>query len=140
MEEFIKKVGLDRIAHFGVGGTLFGAFVAAFALSLPYGNNVTLSFKDVLLIPVTGYIILAFVEFVKEVFIDSKGDWYDVLATMLGGMFVHLCAVIGYVFHLGNGKDLITTWWGWLIFGIVMAVLAALWLRWVIKLNRKNKK
>lgn len=134
MEEFIKKIGLDRIAHFGIGGTLFGAFVAAFALSLPYGNNVTLSFSDVLLIPMAGYIILAFVEFVKEVFIDNKGDWWDVLATMLGGVFVHICAIVGYTFHLGNGKDLITTTWGWIAFGIVMASLASIWIVWTLSL------
>lgn len=138
MEEFIKKIGLDRIAHFGIGGTLFGAFVAAFALSLPYGNNVTLSFSDVLLIPMAGYIILAFVEFVKEVFIDNKGDWWDVLATMLGGVFVHICAIVGYIFHLGNGKDLITTTWGWIAFGIVMASLASIWIVWTIRSSRKK--
>lgn len=138
MDKLIKKIGLDRITHFGVGGTLFGAFVAAFALSLPYGNNVTMSFGDVLLIPTTGYIILAFVEFVKEVFIDDKGDWWDVLATMLGGVFVHICAVVGYIFHLGNGKDLITTTWGWIVFGVVMAVLTSIWIVWTIKSLRKK--
>lgn len=140
MENFIKKVGLDRIAHFGIGGTLFAAFVGAFALSLPYGNNLELSLKGVLLVPLTGYIVLAFVELVKEVFIDSKGDWYDVLATMLGGVFVHICTIIGYVFHLGNGKDLITTTWGWIVFGGVFAILAGLWLWWVVRFNKRGDK
>lgn len=140
MENLIKKIGLDRIAHFGIGGTLFAAFVGAFALSLPYGNDLALSLKGVLLVPLTGYIVLAFVELVKEVFIDSKGDWYDVLATMLGGVFVHICAIIGYVFHLGNGKDLITTVWGWIAFGAVFAVLAGLWIWWAVRFSKRGDK
>lgn len=134
----MKKIGLDKFAHFGIGGTLFASFVGAFSLSLPYGEIVELSFRHVLLVPLSGYIILAMAEVVKEVFIDSKGDWWDVLATMLGGIFVHACAIIGYSFHFLNGKDLITSACGWTVFGVVMVALAVLWIIWAIRSARKK--
>ena len=137
MEDFIQK-HLDKVAHFGIGAALFAGFVFAFALSLPYGNTVDLSWKAVLLLPCSGYIILALAEFVKECIVDAKPDWWDVLATFAGGIFVHICAIVGYLFHFGNGKDLITTPFGWVIFGVIMLVLAFFFIRWVIRFNKKK--
>lgn len=140
IDTFIKKVGLDRITHFGIGGAICAFVTLMFIFSLPYGNTLDLSWKFVLLSPLSGYWVVFIIELCKEFLIDSKPDKWDFLATMLGCVFVHIGAIIGYVFHFGNGKDLITTWWGWLIFGTIMAVLASLWLIWVINSNTKNKK
>lgn len=141
MEELIKKLGgLDKIAHFGIGGLIFAFVNNAFMFSLPYENTIELSWGFVLLAPIAGYWVTFLVELCKEQFIDPVFDWKDILATMLGCVFAHIGYIVGYVFHFGNGKDLITTWWGWLIFGVIMAVLAVLWIRWVIRDSRKVRK
>lgn len=40
--------------------------------------------------------------------------------------------------HFGIGRDLITTPLGWAVFGIVFAILAGLFVWWVIRFNRKG--
>ena len=97
----IERVGLDRIAHFGVGGVIFAAFI-------------------------------------KEYFLDSRWDWWDFIATMAGPVFIHLCAILGFALHFGNGKDLITTPLGWVIFSVIVIALAALFVWWVIRFNKRK--
>lgn len=138
MEKFIEKIGLDRIAHFGIGGVIFAAFNFAFLLSLCSGPVPEPTWRDIFIAPIGGYFVAAFAAFIKEYFIDSKWDWWDIVATMAGPVFIHLCAIAGWLLHLGNGKDLITTPLGWVIFSVVAIALAALFVWWVIRFNRKK--
>lgn len=137
MANFIDKIGLDRVAHFGVGGTLFAAFNVMFALSLIDTPAVALSWWTVLVLPLAGYIAVAFAEAVKEYFIDGKPDGWDIVATFAGAVFVHICAIIGWGMHWANGRDLISSAWGWAIFGIVIAALAGAFARWCRKELKK---
>lgn len=137
MANLIDKIGLDRVAHFGVGGTLFAAFNVMFALSLIDTPAVALTWRTVLLLPLAGYIVVAFAEAVKEYFIDGKPDVWDIAATFAGAASVHLCAVIGWVMHWANGRDLISTAWGWAVFGIVIAALAGAFVWWCRKELKK---
>ncbi len=138
IEEFINKVGLDRIAHFGIGGVIFAAFNIAFLLSLCAGLMPEPTLRDILIAPLGGYFVAAFAGFIKEYFIDSKWDWWDIVATMAGPVFIHLCAIAGWLLHFGNGKDLITTPPGWAIFSVIAVALAALFVWWVIRFNRRK--
>lgn len=74
MEELVKKIGLDRIAHFGIGGVIFAAFTAMFALSMITGP-VDITLRDVFAVSIGGYFVTAFAALVKEYFIDEKWDW-----------------------------------------------------------------
>jgi len=138
MEKLINRIGLDRIAHFGIGGVIFAAFNIAFLLSLCSGPVPEPTWRDIIIAPLGGYFAAAFAGFVKEYFLDSKWDWWDIIATMAGPVFIHLCAIAGWLLHLGNGRDLITTTWGWIVFGAVFAVLAGLWIRWAARSNKKK--
>lgn len=139
MEELINKIGLDKIAHFGIGGVLFAAFNVMFLLANVSFPIMALTFGSVLAMPLAGYVIVAFAEFIKEVFIDAKIDWKDVLATFAGCFAIHLCAIIGYLFSLVPASGLINSTAGWIIFGVIMVALAAAWLYWVIKDKKKSK-
>lgn len=74
MEELVKKIGLDRIAHFGIGGVIFAAFTAMFALSMITGP-VDITWRDVFVAAAGGYFVTALAAFIKDYFIDSKWDW-----------------------------------------------------------------
>ena len=139
MEKFINKIGLDRIAHFGIGGVIFAAFNIAFLLSLCAGPVPEPTWRDIFTAPIGGYFIAAFAAFIKEYFLDSKWDWWDFTATMAGPGFIHLCAIAGWLLHFGNGRDLITTPLGWAIFSVIVAALAGLFVWWVIRFNRKGE-
>lgn len=138
MEKFIEKIGLDRIAHFGIGGVLFAAFNIAFLLSLCAGPVPEPTWRDIFIAPIGGYFVAAFAAFIKEYFLDSRWDWWDIIATMAGPVFIHLCAVIGFALHFGNDRDLIATPLGWAIFSVIAAALAGLFVWWVIRFNKRK--
>lgn len=138
MEKFINKIGLDRIAHFGIGGVIFAAFNIAFLLSLCAGPVPEPTWRDIFTAPIGGYFIAAFAAFIKEYFLDSKWDWWDFTATMAGPVFIHLCAIAGWLLHFGNGRDLITTPLGWVIFSVILIALAGLFVWWVIRFNKRK--
>lgn len=138
MEKLINRIGLDRIAHFGISGVIFAAFNFAFLLSLCSGPVPEPMWRDIFTAPIGGYFITALAAFIKEYFLDSKWDWWDFIATMVGPVFIHLCAVIGWLLHFGNGRNLITTPLGWAVFGIVFVVLAGLFVWWVIRFNKRK--
>lgn len=137
MEKFIEKVGLDRIAHFGVGAAVCAFLTLMFIFSLPVGGGLEFSWWLAAGAPILGYVAVALLAWAKEMN-DDTPDWRDFLASMLGCVFVHLGAVIGWLLHFGNGRDLITTWWGWAIFAAAFAALAFLWVRWVVRGRRKR--
>lgn len=139
MEKLIEKIGLDRIAHFGVGAAVCGSATLMFVFSLPVGDTLRCSWPLVALAPAVGYVLTALLAWAKEMN-DDAPDWKDLLASMLGCVFVHLGAVAGWLLHFGNGRDLITTAWGWAVFGAVFAVLAGLFVWWVIRFNRSKKR
>ena len=138
MEKFINKIGLDRIAHFGIGGVIFAAFNIAFLLSLCAGPVPEPTWRDIFTAPIGGYFIAAFAAFIKEYFLDSKWDWWAFPATMAGPVFIHLCAIAGWLLHFGNGRDLITTPLGWVIFSVILIALAGLLVWWVIRFNKRK--
>ena len=137
MANFIDKIGLDRVAHFGVGGTLYAGFMLAFALANINFPTEKITLWNILLFPFVGYIIVAFAELIKEVFIDNKIDWIDVIATFAGCVFIHICTIIGYLFSRVPTEGLIRSTAGWIIFGIVILILAGAWIYWVIKSKKK---
>lgn len=138
MEKLINRIGLDRIAHFGVGAAVCAFATLMFVFSLPVGGELLCSWRLVALAPAVGYVLVALLAWAKEMN-DDAPDWLDFLASMLGCVFVHLGAAAGWLLHFGNGRDLITTTGGWIAFGAVFAVLAGLFVWWVVRYNRERK-
>lgn len=137
IERLISKIGLDKIAHFGIGAAICAFVTLVFVFSLPIGNTQEYSWSLVLISPIAGYVLTAIMAWAKEMN-DSSPDIKDFIASMLGCVFVHLGAIIGWLIHFGNGKDLITTWWGWVIFGLIMAALLFFWIRWIVRFFKKK--
>lgn len=137
-DKIIKKVGLDRIAHFGIGAAIASFLSFMFLFSLPMADGILkLTLWNVQLIFVIGYILVAILAFFKELD-DITPDKWDFIASMLGVVFVHIGGNIGWLLHLGNGQEgLIHSTWGWVIFGLIFALGAFFWIRWAIKSHKK---
>lgn len=137
-DKFISKVGLDRIAHFGIGAAIASFLSFMFLFSLPMADGILkLTLWNVQLIFVIGYILVAILTFFKELD-DITPDKWDFIASMLGVVFVHIGGNIGWLLHLGNGQEgLIHSTWGWVIFGLIFALGAFFWIRWAIKSHKK---
>lgn len=136
LEKFISKVGLDRIAHFGVGAAIASFLSFMFIFSLPMADGVLrLTFWGVQIVFVVGYVAVALLAWFKELN-DAAPDKWDFVASMLGVVFVHLGGNVGWLLHLGNGRDLITTPWGWAAFGAVAVAAAVLWVIWYVRFRR----
>lgn len=95
MKKLINKIGLDKIAHFGVGG-LICAFIT-FVIMLQEGLNVSL---NNIVIPTIGSIIVFFISWIKEQFIDNEFNWYDIIAAMLGCIIIYIGIIIGVLFNI----------------------------------------
>lgn len=96
MNNLINKIGLDKIAHFGIGG-----IICAFMTFIVMLQDLhCLSYINILLYPFIGYIVTVFFSIIKEYFFDrSKADWKDIVAGMLGCVFIHISVCIGVLFN-----------------------------------------
>lgn len=83
------KVGMDKIAHFGIGG-IIGAAIAIF---------ITLAIGDygwvVGVYPFVSHAIVFILSFIKEKFLDDEFNWLDILASVLGSIAVHIAFILG---------------------------------------------
>ena len=97
MNNLINKIGLDKIAHFGIGGLICA--IMTFIVMIQELQN--LDYKLVLLSPIAGYVVTGFVSIIKEYFFDApNSDWKDIIAGMLGCVAVHVSVGIGVLFNI----------------------------------------
>jgi hypothetical protein len=99
MNKFIEKIGMDKVAHFGVGGLITALFTIVFILQ-DMGTLVFYPWK-MLLYPVIGAAITAVASVVKELF-DETPDKKDILAALIGSAVVFVAVFFGIVFFLGS--------------------------------------
>lgn len=100
MNKFIERIGMDKVAHFGVGGLITALFSMVFILQdMPV---FVMQPWKLLLTPFIGTVVTVFVSVVKEIFFDDKRDWKDLYAALVGSATVFVAAVIGYLFYLGT--------------------------------------
>ena len=102
MQKFIEKVGMDKIAHFGVGGLI----TALFTLVLILQDMTGLVFHPwkMMLYPFVGTVITAFVSVFKEMFLDEKRDWKDLWAALVGCATVFVATFFGVLFFIGTSN------------------------------------
>ena len=83
------RIGMDKIAHFGIGG-IIGASIAII---------VTLAIGDYGWVagvyPFVAHDIVFILSFIKEKFMDEEYNWLDILASVLGSIAVHIAFIIG---------------------------------------------
>lgn len=100
MNNFIEKIGMDKVAHFGVGGLITALFtIALMGQDL---DILVLSPWRMLLYPFAGVVVTAFVSVIKELFFDVKRDWKDLYAALIGSATVFVASAFGFLFFIGS--------------------------------------
>ena len=83
------KTGMDKIAHFGIGG-IIGATIAI-VITLARGDYGWVAGAY----PFISHAIVFILSFIKEKFLDDEFNWLDILASVLGSIAVHMAFIIG---------------------------------------------
>ena len=83
------KVGMDKIAHFGIGGIIGAAIAIVITLARgDYGWVVGVY-------PFVSHAVVFILSFIKEKFMDDEFNWLDILASVLGSIAVHMAFILG---------------------------------------------
>lgn len=99
MTGFINKIGMDKIAHFSLGGFICALFTILFVLQ-DYSTLYTMSPWRIAFIPTIGTVVTFVISVIKELIIDDTCDWKDILAAMIGCGVVYVINFIGIIFNL----------------------------------------
>lgn len=94
LDNFLNRVGTDKVLHLFVGAWICAVFT--FILILQESN---LSWWQTILMPIAGTLAALFVSVIKEIFLDDKPDWKDVLWTFYGCLTVFSAVGIGVLFN-----------------------------------------
>ena len=101
MKSFIEKIGMDKMAHFGIGGLI----TALFTIILIAQDMTVFSAEPwrMLIAPLAGTVVNAFVSVIKELLVDDRPDWNDLMAALVGSATVFVATAIGWIlFILSN--------------------------------------
>ena len=82
-------IGMDKIAHFGIGG-IIGAAIAI-VITLARGDYGWVAGAY----PFISHAAVFILSFIKEKFMDDEYNWLDILASVLGSIAVHMAFIIG---------------------------------------------
>ena len=83
------RIGMDKIAHFGIGGIIGAAIAIIVTLAIgDYGWVVGVY-------PFVSHVAVFILSFIKEKFMDDEYNWLDILASVLGSIAVHMAFIIG---------------------------------------------
>lgn len=94
MNKLIEKLGLDKIAHFGVGGLICA--LITFVVTFQEGGEIG---WWCLAMPTIGTVVVFILSWMKEKVIDDEFNWYDILAAMLGCILIYIAVGIGVLFN-----------------------------------------
>ena len=83
------RIGMDKIAHFGIGG-IIGATIAI-VITLVRGDYGWVAGAY----PFISHAVVFILSFIKEKFMDDEYNWLDILASVLGSIAVHMAFIIG---------------------------------------------
>lgn len=83
------RIGMDKIAHFGIGGIIGAAIAIVITLARGDYGWVVGAY------PFVAHVIVFILSFIKEKFIDDEYNWLDILASVLGSIAVHIAFVLG---------------------------------------------
>ena len=83
------RIGMDKIAHFGIGGIIGAAIAIVITLAIgDYGWVVGVY-------PFVSHVVVFILSFIKEKFMDDEFNWFDILASVLGSIAVHIAFILG---------------------------------------------
>lgn len=102
MNKLIEKIGMDKVAHFGVGGLITAIFTLVFIIQ-DMGSLIYHPWK-MMLYPVIGTVVTTLVSIMKEKLLDAKPDWNDVYAALIGSALIFIANFFGILFFIGTMK------------------------------------
>lgn len=102
MNKLIEKIGMDKVAHFGIGGLITAIFTLVFVIQ-DMGSLIYHPWK-MMLYPVIGTVVTTLVSIMKEKLLDSKPDWNDVYAALIGSALIFIANFFGILFFIGTMK------------------------------------
>lgn len=83
------RIGMDKIAHFGIGGIIGATIAIVITLAIgDYGWVVGVY-------PFISHAVVFILSFIKEKFMDDEFNWWDILASVLGSIAVHIAFIFG---------------------------------------------
>lgn len=94
LDDLVKKVGNDKVLHF-LGGAWICA-VISFVVMFQKCN--TSSWEKISSIFV-GTLVVVVLSVVKEIFLDDKADWMDVVASVAGCITIFAAVALGLWFN-----------------------------------------
>lgn len=94
LDDFLGKVGVDKVLHLFVGAWICA--MISFVTILQEGN---IAWWITILMPVIGTIVAIVVSVIKELLLDDKPDWKDLLWTFYGCLTVFIAVGIGVLFN-----------------------------------------
>lgn len=100
MNNFIEKIGMDKVAHFGVGGLI----TALFTIALMGQDLMVLAMQPwrLFLFPIAGTVVTILVSVAKEMLFDEQRDWKDLYAALIGSATVFVASAFGFLFFIGS--------------------------------------
>lgn len=100
MNKFIEKIGMDKVAHFGVGGLI----TALFTIALMGQDLIVLAMQPwrLFFFPLAGTVVTVVVSVIKEMLFDEQRDWKDLYAALIGSATVFVASAIGFLFFIGS--------------------------------------
>lgn len=95
MNDFLSKVGTDKVLHFSLGG-----FIAALITLVVILQDIDyLSKGAILFVPFIGTVCVFVLSTMKEI-ADGKFDWKDIIAGVLGTVPVYIATALGVLFNI----------------------------------------
>lgn len=95
LDDLVKKLGNDKVLHF-LGGAWICAIIT-FVVILQEGGSIG-SWGKVSSVLI-GTAVVVFLSVVKEIIMDDKADWFDVLASIAGCVTIFAAVGIGILFN-----------------------------------------
>lgn len=102
MKGLVEKIGIDKLAHLGIGGLVCAGITFVVILQdidTLLGGNVWRG----LLMPFIGTVAVMMFELFKE-YLDSEFNWKDVLWTFIGCLLVFAAVGMGILFYVLSNK------------------------------------
>lgn len=95
MNDFLNKVGMDKILHFSLGGLI----AALMTLVVILQDVEYLSKGALLCTPFIGTVCVFIISVMKEI-ADGEFNWKDVIAGVLGTVPVYIATALGVLFNV----------------------------------------
>lgn len=90
LDDLVKKVGNDKVLHF-LGGAWICSLITFIAILLDGGAGIW----DKVSCVIIGTAFVIFLSVVKEISMDDKADWLDVVASVIGCLTIFVTVGVG---------------------------------------------